>query len=157
MCLSEKKHFVLYKDVHTKKCLILFDLLDLKKTCLYSSEASVWGKSSRVSESVVQNERAERERQLSKLPCPPRYETYINDFFNVSNHVLFLHTSTVEYSESDLGEWCQEPANMLGGVPRHPCGIYTPSIHSEQFFGVLGHCPTMITHLGVCLKKAHFR
>ena len=44
---------------------------------------------------------------------------------------------------------------MPGGVPRHPCGIYTPSIHSEQFFGVLGHCPTMITHLGVYLKKAH--
>ena len=75
-------------------------------------------------------------------------------FFNVPNQVLFLRqTSTVEYSESDLGEWCQEPANMLGGVPRHPCGIYTPSIHSEQFFGVLGHCPTMITQLGVWLKK----
>ena len=47
---------------------------------------------------------------------------------------------------------------MLGGVPRHPCGIYTPSIHSEHFFGVLSHCPTMnsmITHLGVYLKKAH--
>ena len=68
----------------------------------------------------------------------------IASFFKVPNHVLFFwHTSTVEYSESDLGEWCQEPANMLGGVPRHPCGIYTPSIHSEQFFGVLGHCPTI--------------
>ena len=44
---------------------------------------------------------------------------------------------------------------MLGGVPRHPCGIYTPSIHSEQLFGVLGHCPTMITQLGVCQEKTH--
>ena len=83
---------------------------------------------------------------------------YSNGFFKVlvPNHVLFLsQTSTVEYSESDLGEWCQEPANMLGGVPRHPCGIYTPSVHSEQLFGVLVHCPTMITQLGIYLKKTH--
>ena len=71
---------------------------------------------------------------------------------------FFGRRPSVKSSQSDNGGECQEPVNTFGGVPWHPCVIYTPSTHPEPTFQHTRPCHPLISHcehIGAVGQKKH--